>query len=104
MSGGSGNSAQALVLQCSVEALHVRIVVALTDAGMSMVEIFAQEDVREAGGELGAVVGLDHFKREWGFLLSSGDERSTLVCAQFLGHFRIRPPRVQINERVHVQT
>ena len=90
-------------MERAIESFDMRIVVALSDAGVPVCHIAAQQDVREARREFGTVIGLDHFKQERGVSLGSSNERGTLVRTQLERNFCMRPPGIQVDEGVHVE-
>ena len=91
-----------LFLYRAVEPLDVGLVVLLAHTAMPVTNLFFEQSVREAGGELTAVVCLNHREYERRSFLRASRERSASMRTNAFHDFCICPPRIQINDGIHI--
>src|SRR6202050_2529299 len=80
------------------------IVVALPDSAVAQCNLSACQHVVEIFLEFRPIVGLHHGERKVSFDLSPQGDFETESLTEFVMHFGVRPPRIQVNNRVNVES
>ncbi len=96
------DTVQTLLLYGPVESFDMSLVVLLANSGVAMLDTSHFQSMREAGGELTAVIRLNHFEFERGFLLCATDKPGALFGTNLFNNLGIGPPAEEVDEGVHI--